>query len=179
MNVRLCDKIVLDRVCLGNTEAIDFLANHWALYVHEIDDIIDGDRTTAEEILSTFARAIILYSHPFYLRHLPALRQLALTITNTYADSVAWETRGEGWRRDWADHNRHVGMEMVIAVAQLCGGYEHGRLVSQELREICFAEHPSVSNKIKETYDSNNGTEHHRTVGSSIVQEQPTRRNGD
>ena len=169
------DKILLERVCLGNAEAIDFLANHWAPYCHEVDDIIDRDRTGSEEILSTFARAIILYSHPFYLRNIAALRAVALATTNTYADSVSWERSAQPHQREWADFNRHVGMDMVIAVAQVCGGYDHGRSVSQELRETCFAEHPHKAT----TYDETAIPLHHRQMGSYPTPESPTRRNGD
>lgn len=135
------DNELLQRICLGNAEAMDFLANHWSPYVHEIDDIIDGQRTGAEGILSTFARAALLYSHPFYLKNLPALRQVVLLVTNLYADSVAWERCGEEWKQDWADHNRHAGMEMVVATAQICGGYDHARVISQEQRAVCWHEH--------------------------------------
>jgi hypothetical protein len=136
LNVQL-----LQRVTGGNAEAMDFLANHWSPYVHEIDDIVDGDRTSAEDILSTFARAPILFGHPFYLKNLPALQRLVLIVNNMFADSVAWERSGDSWQRDWADHARHVGMEMVVAVAQICGGYEHGRAISREQRAICYADH--------------------------------------
>ena len=129
-----------ERVCGGNQEAMGFLAE-WAIYAHEIDDIIDGETTEREAVLRTFARAALLYSHPFYLKHLAALRAVVLVIGNAYADSVAWEKSAVEWQRAWADHNRHAGMEMVIAVAQICGGYEHARSVSAEQRCICWAEH--------------------------------------
>ncbi len=141
MNRRTLDEQLLQRVTCGNQEAMDFLAYHWSPYVHEIDDIVDGDRTSAEDILATFARAPVLYSHPFYLKHLPALRQLVLVINNLFADAVAWEKSQDEWKRDWADHNRHAGMEMVVAVAQICGGYEHARLISREQRAICWQDH--------------------------------------
>src|SRR5260221_14792047 len=67
---------VHQRACNGNADAFNFLTL-WARYVHEIDDLVDGDRTGHEALLATFAFAIELYSHPFYLRHLPALRQVA------------------------------------------------------------------------------------------------------
>lgn len=137
----VADEKLLQRVCLGNLEAMDFLANHWSPYVHEIDDIIDGERRSAEEILSTFARAVMVFSHPFYVRNMPALRQLVLNINNAYADSVAWEKSKVRWQQEWADHNRHAGAEMVIAVAQICGGYDHARAISQEQRIICHHEH--------------------------------------
>lgn len=133
------DQAALLRCCCGNQEAIGFLLL-WREYVHAIDDIIDGDRTGPEHILATFALAATLYSHPYYLRNIAALRALVYSITNSYADSVAWEKEG-GWRKEWADHNRHAGAEMVLAVAQLCGGYGHMRTLSPELRTICYCEH--------------------------------------
>lgn len=141
MDRRTLDENLLRRVCGENREAMDFLANHWSPYVHEIDDIVDGDRPGAEEILATFARAVELYSHPFYLKHLAELKRLVLIINNLFADAVRWEKSADAWQRDWADHNRHIGMEMVVAVAQLCGGYEHGRRISQEQRAICWQDH--------------------------------------
>lgn len=138
---------LLQRICNGDAEAMDFLARHWAPYVHGIDDIIDGDANGPEEILKVFAAAAMLYSHPFYLRNLNALRAVVLMVTNMYADSVKWEKSLLPWRREWADHARHVGMEMVIAVAQIAGGYEHGRRISEEQRAICYVEHHTREGK--------------------------------
>lgn len=141
MNCLKADKKLLERICCSNVEAMDFLANHWSPYVHEIDDIVDGDRTSPEEILSTFARAPMLYSHPFYLKNLLGLRQIVLLCNNVFADSVLWEKSDVPWKKQWSDHSRHVAMEMVVAVAQICGGYEHGRIISQEQRNVCWHEH--------------------------------------
>lgn len=141
MDLLQFDQAKLDRFTLGNAEAADFLANHWSPYVHEIDDIVDGARTAPEDILSTFARAPLLFSHPFYLKHLPELRRLVLIINNAYADSVAFEKSTLEWQRQWADHNRHVAMELAIAVAQICGGYNYARTLSQEQRALCWLDH--------------------------------------
>lgn len=141
MDVRLLERVCCGPVGAVNAQAMDFLANYWSPYVHGIDDIIDGDRDKPEDVLRTFALAAMLYSHPFYVQHLLELRSLVLVITNTYADAVAWERSGIAWQRDWADHHRHAGMDMVIAVAQICGGYGHGRAISQEQRVVCWAEH--------------------------------------
>jgi hypothetical protein len=141
MDVRL-----VERICRKDPEAMDFLANHWAPYCHAIDDIIDGEKTNPEHILGTFARAIGLYSHPFYLRNLSALRQVATNVTVTYADTVAWE-KTEDWRAQWADHHRHCSLEMVIAVATICGGYDHARLVVPEMRVMAWHEHHDKENK--------------------------------
>jgi len=135
------DAQLLQRITLGDAEAADFLANHWSPYVHEIDDIMDGERTQRRAMLMTFARAAVLFSHPFYLKHLAALRQLVINITVAYADSVAWEKSGDEWKRAWADHYRHIGMEMVVAVAHICGGHEHAFAICQEQRCICHHDH--------------------------------------
>ena len=141
----------LERCCLGDREAMEFLLL-WRAYVHNVDDIIDQDTSEMEEprraefILKTFALAIRLYSHPFYLRNIQALRAVAYSITNAYADSVLFERvssvecRGEEWKQQWADHHRHAGAEMVLAVAQICGGYDHVRTLSPELRAVGWYE---------------------------------------
>ena len=133
------DLEALHRCCQGNQDAMEWLMI-WRRYVHDIDDIIDGDRTEPEFILATFACAAALYSHPFYLRNIAGLRQLVYNCTNAYADSVAWEKAGD-WRAQFADHYRHFGAEMVLAVAGICGGYEHMRSISPDLRNICYLEH--------------------------------------
>jgi hypothetical protein len=139
---------VLERVCCGDAEAASFL-REWSSYVHRVDDLVDGDATGAEALLEAFAAACLLYSHPFYLRHLAALRGVALVIANVYADSVAWERSGVAWQREWADHNRHAGMEMVIAVAQICGGYAHARRLSLEQRVHCYVDHHDREGKME------------------------------
>jgi hypothetical protein len=134
------DVELVRRICCGNQSAMDFLANYWAKYCHLIDDLIDGDAKGAEATLRAFALAITIYSHPFYLQNLAALRQVALNVTCLYADTVAWENAGD-WRGTWADMNRHCSIEMVVAVATICGGYEHARCVIPELRMLAYAEH--------------------------------------
>lgn len=140
MNGNEQDLHALTRACKGNAEAMDFLGL-WRSYVHRIDDMMDGDETNKQEWLGTFALAAILFSHPFYLRNLAALRQLVLNCTNAYADSFMWEQSPVEWQRGFADHYRHFGAEMVLAVAGICGGYEHMRSISPELRTVCWAEH--------------------------------------
>lgn len=144
------DVKLVERICRRpggpDLEAMDFLANHWAPYCHQVDDIIDGEREAAEDILATFALAITLYSHPFYLRNIAALRQVALNVTSMYADTVRWERPGgrqkpTDWQLAWADHHRHAALEMVAAVAMICGGYTHARAMMPELRTMAWHEH--------------------------------------
>jgi hypothetical protein len=134
------DWAALERCCCGNREAIEFL-QLWRKYVHAIDDIIDGERIEPEFVLATFASAAALYSHPFYLRNLVALRQIVFNCTNAYADSVAWERSNTDWQRQFSDHYRHFAAEMALAVAGICGGYLHMRSLSQELRIANWTAH--------------------------------------
>jgi hypothetical protein len=136
----------LERACCGNREAMQWLLL-WRDYVHAIDDLVDGDARGPEALLATFAMAPTLYSHPFYLNNMAALRQVVLNCTNAYADSVMWERSPVPWQRDFADHYRHYGAEMVLAVAQICGGYQHMRSISPELRVICWHEHHTPGGK--------------------------------
>jgi hypothetical protein len=141
------DRELLNRICCGNAQAMDFLANQWSPYVHEIDDMMDGDRPAKRDQLKTFARAIALYSHPFYLANLAALKAVALVVTATYADVVEWEGSPDEWKRQYADHYRHCGMDMVLAVAAICGGHEHAFAISKEQREICYFDHHTRDGK--------------------------------
>lgn len=134
-------------VTKGNEEALEWLLM-WDMYVHGIDAFCDWDSpadvATArkEFLLMLFAHACVLYSHPFYLKHLPALRMIVLNCTNAYADVVvSCEGSGVKWREEFADVYRHFGVEMALAVAAICGGYEHMRAVSGELRWRNYNEH--------------------------------------
>ena len=143
MNLLDVEKQEMNWLTLGNGLASDFL-RLWRAYVHAVDDLVDGDVKGPEALLATLAQSIALYSHPFYLENMLALRQVAITCTNAYADSVRWENVETKWKREFADHYRHIGVEMVLAVACICGGYDHMREASKRLREICYVEHHNV-----------------------------------
>ena len=129
----------LQRACLNRADAMDFL-KRWSDYVHAIDDIED-EETTPEFRLQTFILALELYTHPFFLQHAAALKQVVYSATNLYADAVAWEKSKVEWQRGFADWARHSGAEMVLAVAGIVGGYAHMRSISPELRTVNWSEH--------------------------------------
>jgi hypothetical protein len=168
MTINEQDRKSLEACCKGNREAMEFLAL-WSDYVNLVDDLVDEELSSdewrvtsdkresdgaqrsarptsaiirgAERLCGMGAAAIALYSHPFYLKNLPALRQIALNCTNAYMDSVRFEKSSQAWQREWADHYRHFGSEMVIAVAGICGGYQQMRAVSETIRVICWQSH--------------------------------------
>lgn len=137
-----CDQEFID-CCAGNLEAAEWL-RQWQAYVHYIDDEVDGDvdnQSRVEHLLEAFAGASELYTHPFFLKHAKALQLVVILITSAYADSVQFEMSKVAWKRNWADHWRHVANEMALAVAYICGGYKHVRRISPELRSICHWQH--------------------------------------
>jgi hypothetical protein len=134
------------RACQGDGQAADFV---WRAldYFHAGDDLVDED-LTPEARLAVLVRAQELFTHAFFLRHGHALNAVLRGIESTYADSVAWERSEDEDKRAWAEHARHCGWEVILAVADLCGGWEHRRAISREVRRYqlsCAAEDkPSV-----------------------------------
>lgn len=139
MNPTQQDQLALQRACNGHAPAMAWL-NLWREYVHAIDDIED-EETTPEFRQRTYVLALELFTHPFFRAHEERLKQVVLNCTNAYADSLAWEKSPVPWQREFADHYRHFGAEMVIAIAQITGGYDHARGISLELRATCWLEH--------------------------------------
>jgi hypothetical protein len=125
------------RICNGNASAAEFLCL-WARYCHAADDVVDGDTKDAEGVINAFALAPLVFGHPFYLDNMSALRVVALLVSNMYADSEDMKDGGKPWMRQFADVYRHAGNEMVLAVALICGGYEHVRAISFEQRATCY-----------------------------------------
>lgn len=128
-----------DEICRGNRDARAF-CDCWYQYCHGIDDLLDtrldGRPTvSAEFILHLFATAALLYNCPFFVAHRQHLFPLVITITNMYADSVAWEKSPLERQRAMADVLRTCGDEMLLMVAMLTGGWEHMRTMSVKLRD--------------------------------------------
>src|SRR5208283_1061444 len=143
------DEEFVKRLCCGKPEAISFFLE-WYAWVHGIDDLIDEGLGSGvpglepaearQRIVNTFAQAVVVLSHPFYVKHVDALRMTAVLVANRYADTVNYEyaDKAESWQKQWADHHRGVAMEMAMAVALICGGWAHARSLSQELVELCY-----------------------------------------
>lgn len=136
---------LLKRACAGQALAESWLLL-WQDYVHRIDDLVDEgvDRANPDagrQVCAAFAAGIEVHTHPFWLAHWPELKAVEHLVNVLYADSAAGERSDTAWKREWADHNRHAAMEMVVTVARLCGGLEHARHISQEQRNVCHAEH--------------------------------------
>jgi hypothetical protein len=133
------------RICRGNKEAEQWM-QLIRIYVHLVDDIIDEDIASAnrqrgtERMCALGALNMRLHTHPFFLQNGAALHTAMLSNIVAYADSVAWENE-TGWKKTCSDWLRHGSIEIVMIIAAICGGYEHMRSVSQELRTLAYEKH--------------------------------------
>lgn len=142
-------KVLMDEVSAfiysRNPEALAFLAA-FSTYTHAIDDIIDEPswRNDPERIIATFAHAATLFSSNFFQKNADRLYPTVLLITNAYADSVFWEHKDEDnhveWKQQFADVLRGEGLNMLLLVLMLVGGYEAARKYSLRLREHFYHE---------------------------------------
>lgn len=123
---------MIANACKGDALAIDFVKRALA-YFHAADDVLDK-QVEKEFIIKVMVMGQDLYCHPFFMRHAAALNTAIRTCISTYADSVAWERAIDPEKVAWADFARHAGMDLVLVVADICGGWEHRRKVSLELR---------------------------------------------
>ncbi len=131
-----------NEVCKGQPDAMLF-CGLWFGYCHAIDDLIDnmedGKPTTKpEDILRLLVTAAAIYNSDFYRKHQDHLFSMVLSVTNAYADSVAWERSPVRRRRHIADVLRCCGNEMFFMVACLIGGWSHMRAMSAKIRERSY-----------------------------------------
>jgi hypothetical protein len=117
-------------------------------YLHDIDDIIDKEigkipkaRTDNEAIIRTFALSETVYTHPFYILNINALRPLVKMAFNGYADSVVFEQTDVEWKKKAADVLRQNANEVLLAVVEIVNGYETKRAASLELRGLAYETH--------------------------------------
>jgi hypothetical protein len=140
------DQILLD-AAHGNRAAHDFLVQA-ALHFHAVDDVVDVAPFDPLAMLECFRQVVEIYSHPFYLDHGFVLKGVMLTLLRQYRDSVEYQqlalvdgTFTYGWARATGDVLRHAGNELVIAVAQICGGTKLADQISFSLRQQSWREH--------------------------------------
>lgn len=124
----------------GNAEALNFLMA-WNEYSHRIDDLLDNPEKDYNFFLSILAYANVLYSCPFYQKHVQKLQPMVRQVTSRYADSVRMEKSDKPWEKQWADTLRFCGNDMVEAIAEITGGYELLRKVSTLLKECSWKDH--------------------------------------
>lgn len=121
-----------------NQEAYQFLVCFYHLN-HGVDDIIDNDNRESLGVNELFILAKNLYSSKFFIEHREALSMVADLLANAYEDSNDWNAdSSENWQLVVANVLRSQHVDMVLAVANICGGYRHMRSLSKQLRTLSF-----------------------------------------
>ena len=124
----------------GDPEAAQFVVR-WHHYCHMVDDRVDDMESKAEDKVQTSVLANILYSEPFYQKHVRELHMVVILVSNAYMDSVNWAQAPDRWKQETADVLRFSGNEMILAVAFIRGGWKRVRQISEGLRELAYREH--------------------------------------
>lgn len=133
---------------------VDFLAKYlgdgseaylwllaYGLYVHAIDDIVDGDKTDMQHLLKTFEFAATVYAYPFFMENATRLYPLVKMASSTYMNSVLMEKEKKPWMVNYGDFLRQCGNEVVLAVIEIACGLDTRIKASMELRELSYTLH--------------------------------------
>lgn len=150
MTHRELDNNSLFRLCAG-----DQVAMHWvqlgARYCHLADDQIDTPEkdpvAAARKACQLGALALELYTHPFFIKNMAALKYALLRNIHAYENSVAWEQSGTVWQSNYSDWARHGWIEVCTTVGDLCGGYGSTSAELPEMIAMAYANHHAIDGK--------------------------------
>ena len=119
----------------GNKEAVDAV-NTICSICDVWDDLVDKDKPVgADEINAAFTRALIgLQMNAFYKNHEKLFFPLIVTGINAWMDANALQVNTSPKWRMLAFYIRTFGFEIAHLAAFLCGGWEHLRTISLEMR---------------------------------------------
>lgn len=150
MDHRHLDNLALHRLCHGNMEAMDWV-QRGAAYVHLADDQVDDGAINqvqaARRACRLGAMALELYTHPFFIRNMSALKHAMLNNLHLYELSVAWEHSDVPWQHSFSDWARHGWLQTCMVVGDICGGYDSTAAEAQEMMAMAYANHHDNSGK--------------------------------
>lgn len=130
----------IDDVLSGYPEAKDLVLTY-SSYVHDIDDLVDGDTEfTPETLLTLTNKASLLFSNRFYRENAQYLHPVETMVNVAYSISVSWE-KEEGWKKAHADVLRHAGLYFFITVIYLIAGYEVVSKIAPKIFEYAHTKH--------------------------------------
>lgn len=122
--------------CNGNHDALTWL-NTFHELAHLADDLVD-EVFSAEGLGRLLVTNIALCSLPFWFAWHAELRPILNQTCSNWLDSVELERRPQAWAREYANTLRLCGNDLVIAVARICGGWEHSRKIALSVRELAW-----------------------------------------
>lgn len=146
------DHAAVIRLVNGNMEALDWI-QIGRRYIHEGDDLIDIDvangdtRSAAIRSCRLGAMCLELYTHPFFIKNMAALKYAMLRNLHNYKDSVLCEDSKVPWQKQFSDWARHGWLDVCLTVGDICAGFDNTSNESLEMRALSYAEHHSESGK--------------------------------
>jgi phytoene/squalene synthetase len=129
--------VTIEEVSKEDRQAAEFITA-WNGYCHSVDDLVD-EPSSAETKLKTHQEALKVYSSPFFVRHAERLWPVIDMVVHMYADSVLLQEPNDAVERALWDHLRQAPLNVVVAVADICGGWNHARSVSLRIRKDGWA----------------------------------------
>lgn len=127
-------------MCKGNDEAMQF-CDLWYGLIHGVDDLLDCSLDgrplmSKQQMLRLFLNAAALYNCKFFVANRDLLYPVALNVTMTFSDALAWEQSSVAHLRTIADVLRMTANDMYCMVALICGGIDHRDYISRHIKEI-------------------------------------------
>lgn len=137
------------KACLGNTQALLFLASVMDA-VEVWDDLIDKDKAVLDQDINRVFINLMFWlpQNAFFDANKSYLLPLIMTCINAWMDSNQLAQSKDTQKLNTAWHLKQMGVELYGAVAFLTGGFDHMRNVSTEAREILAQE--AFSDYLKE-----------------------------
>lgn len=117
-----------DAAAMGYLQAICYAARL-------MDDAVDADHGPVEYHRLFHVLLVEVPANPFFQAHREALIAMHSATINAWQDADAWLTT-QDIRRQHALVFRDYLTELGLLVAYLCGGYDHRRTVSLQVREL-------------------------------------------
>jgi hypothetical protein len=123
-----------------NPDALAWVMSY-ITYCHAVDDVVDGDKTDREFILSTFRFSLILAGHPFFLNNYNRLFPLMIVVHDSYRDSVMMERTNIEWKKKVADVIRSNANDITLTIIEICNDIKTRNEAAITLREFSYVHH--------------------------------------
>lgn len=122
-------------ITCNNPEAFEFITL-WSRYIHMFDDLVD-EKSSILDRIETNNELIKLMNCDFYKQHHQRLLPQIYLIAESY---LASETS----QKDTAlgGFLSHEANNMLRLVALICGGWDHLKFISEDIRHLTYIEHP-------------------------------------
>ena len=109
-------------------------------YFHDIDDIVDEDKTGILIRMKTYADANNIFSSIYYQTYSGILNPVIQMITSKYHLSVEYENGTIDWQKDEANFLRSCGNDLLLVVAAIQHAGDYNKLfnISRKLSELSY-----------------------------------------